>query len=129
LVPILAVLYCFRRDRENARNHRQYGEHLITGAKRLRDKESDRLFAIASELNRLGAQVTELPDGLLIREADSLAGGEVVAHNDHRIAMALAIAATRCDGPVTIDGAECVAKSYPEFFEHYRKLKQGYTKI
>ena len=111
LVPALAVWCSFRA-----------GESRIVHASRLRLKESDRLHAIASELNKLGAKITELPDGLVIQGVPSLNGGSVNSHNDHRIVMALAIAATRCNGPVTIHGAENVSKSYPDFFTDFRAL-------
>jgi len=114
LVPILAVLCCFCE-----------GESRIVNAARLRLKESDRLAAITTELNKLGAKITELEDSLVIEGVDSLRGGEVDSWNDHRIAMALAIAATRATGAVTINGAEsAVQKSYPNFFEDYRRLSQ-----
>ncbi|MDE6934685.1 MAG: 3-phosphoshikimate 1-carboxyvinyltransferase [Oscillospiraceae bacterium] len=95
----------------------------LTGAARLRIKESDRLSAIAAALNAMGARVTEYPDSLTVYGQDSLAGGGAVdCCNDHRIAMMAAVAATRCREPVTLLGAECVAKSYPDFWEHYRML-------
>lgn len=95
----------------------------LTGAARLRIKESDRLSAIAAALNAMGARVMEYPDSLTIYGQDSLAGGCAVdCCNDHRIAMMAAIAATACREPVTLLGAECVAKSYPNFWEHYRML-------
>ena len=65
---------------------------------------------------------TEYPDSLTIYGQDGLTGGTVDCCNDHRIAMMAAIAATRCREPVTLLGAECVAKSYPDFWEHYRML-------
>ena len=74
-------------------------------------------------LTALGAEVTEEPEGLIIRGRETLPGGATVdSHNDHRIAMMAAIAATRCEKPVTVAGAECVAKSYPDFWEDYRRL-------
>ncbi len=94
----------------------------IVNAARLRIKESDRLAAVTAELNKLGARVEEHPDSLTIRGVDTLHGGTVDAHNDHRIAMMLAVAATRADGPVTITGAESVKKSYPNFWEDYEAL-------
>ena len=111
LVPILAVLGCFSE-----------GETIIEGAARVRIKESDRLKAICTELNKLGARIEELPEGLVIQGVDRLRGGSVSGWNDHRIVMALAIAATRADGPVIIRGSEAVAKSYPTFFEDYATL-------
>ena len=95
----------------------------LTGAARLRIKESDRLSTIAAALNAMGARVTEYPDSLTVYGQDSLAGGGAVdCCNDHRIAMMAAVAATRCREPVTLLGAECVAKSSPDFWEHYRML-------
>ena len=98
------------------------GTARLVNAGRLRIKESDRLAAITAVLNALGARVTEYPDSLTIYGQDGLTGGTVDCCNDHRIAMMAAIAATRCREPVTLLGAECVAKSYPDFWEHYRLL-------
>ena len=95
----------------------------LKNAGRLRLKESDRLATVTEVLNALGADVTEGADRLLIRGRESLPGGVTVdSHNDHRIAMMAAIAATRCEREVTITGAECVKKSYPNFWEDYKKL-------
>lgn len=95
----------------------------LTHAARLRMKESDRLTAVAETLNALGAQVEEGPDFLKITGRESLEGGVTVdCCNDHRIAMMEAIAATRCREPVTLRGADCVKKSYPNFWEDYRML-------
>ena len=96
--------------------------HLVNAA-RLRIKESDRLATVTEVLNALGAQVEEYPDSLIIHGRASLAGGVTVSgHNDHRIAVMAAIAAIRCEAPVTITGAECVKKSYPNFWEEYARL-------
>lgn len=112
LVPALAAMAAVRQ-----------GTTGIVNAARLRIKESDRLAAVTQVLNAMGAHVTEQEDGLTIVGRDSLAGGvSVDSHNDHRIAMMAAIAATRCQRPVTVLGAECVAKSYPAFWEDYEKL-------
>lgn len=108
LVPILAVLAALSK-----------GTSKITNCARLRIKECDRLAAITEELNKLGAKVTELPDSLVIDGVSEFHGGICDSHNDHRIPMSLAIAATRGSLPVTINGAECVGKSYPTFFEDY----------
>ena len=98
------------------------GTTRLVNAGRLRIKESDRLAAITAALNALGARVTEHPDSLTIYGRDRLAGGTVDCCNDHRIAMMAAVAATACREPVTLLGAECVAKSYPDFWDHYRML-------
>ena len=95
----------------------------IVNAARLRIKESDRLASVTQVLNALGAGVEEHADHLVLRGRERLAGGVTVSgHNDHRIAMMAAIAATRCQGPVTITGAECVNKSYPRFWADYEAL-------
>ena len=86
-------------------------------------KESDRLSTVTEVLTALGADIEEQADALVIRGKAKLPGGVTVSgHNDHRIAMMAAIAATRCEKPVTITGAECVKKSYPGFWEDYEKL-------
>lgn len=99
------------------------GVTRLTNAARLRVKESDRLAAVTRVLSALGADVTEGPDSLTVRGRETLAGGVTVdSFNDHRVAMMAAIAATRCGKPVTITGAECVAKSYPTFWDDYEML-------
>jgi len=114
LVPPLAVQAALRGEGSITR---------IVNAARLRIKESDRLTAVTTVLNAMGARIEELPDGLVIYGKDSLAGGVTVdSFNDHRIAMMAAVAATRCAAPVTIQGAECVKKSYPDFWEDYETL-------
>lgn len=100
------------------------GETRFTNAARLRLKESDRLAATAAMLRALGGYAEELPDGLIVRGA-ALTGGTVDGCNDHRIVMAAAIAAIRCNGTVTITGTEAVRKSYPAFFEDYIRLGGG----
>ena len=95
----------------------------IKNAARLRIKESDRLATVAEVLHAMGAEITEGADDLIIVGQPSLSGGVTVsAHNDHRIAMMAAIAATRCRKKVTILGAECVRKSYPGFWDDYAAL-------
>jgi 3-phosphoshikimate 1-carboxyvinyltransferase len=111
LGPILAVLACYAE-----------GETLITGAARLRYKESDRLASITSELAAIGAHITETEDGLLVHGPSRLRAGEVQSHKDHRIAMALAVAALGASGKVAIRDAECVTKSYPTFFQDLRSV-------
>jgi len=111
LGPIITVLGCSAE-----------GETEITGAARLRYKESDRLAAIASELNTLGARVMETDRGLLVSGPCHLSGGGVESHVDHRIAMALAVAALTARGDITIQDAQCVNKSYPRFFDDMRAL-------
>jgi len=112
LVPPLAVMAAVRQ-----------GTTRLTNAARLRLKESDRLSTVAEILCKLGARVEEGPDFLTVTGMEALSGGVTVdAHNDHRIAMMTAIAATRCQAPVVLTGAESVNKSYPTFWEHYVNL-------
>ena len=98
------------------------GETRVVNAGRLRIKESDRLQTTAELLRSFGVTVDELPDGLVIQgrggegAASCLDGAQVFSHNDHRIAMAAAVAAGRAQAPVVIAGAEAVSKSYPGFF-------------
>ncbi len=113
LVPPLAVMAACRAGRVTR----------LVNAARLRAKESNRLTAVAQTLNSLGADVTEGPDYLTIRGRASLAGdARVDSFHDHRIAMMTAIAATRCEKPVTLTGAESVNKSYPTFWEEFSRL-------
>lgn len=111
LVPILTVLACFCK-----------GTSRITNVARLRFKESDRLNVPAECLNAIGGNVIVHEDSLEIHGAETLRGGEIDGHNDHRIPMSLAIAATMCENPLVIRGAECVKKSFPDFFDVYRAL-------
>ncbi|MCC8122456.1 MAG: 3-phosphoshikimate 1-carboxyvinyltransferase [Oscillospiraceae bacterium] len=112
LVPALAVCAALR-DGETT--------HMIHAA-RLRIKESDRLETTSEQLMRLGGQVAQGADSLTITGVSALTGGRVSACNDHRIAMMLAIAATRANGPVVLEGAQCVEKSYPRFWQDYAAL-------
>ncbi|MDY6228347.1 MULTISPECIES: 3-phosphoshikimate 1-carboxyvinyltransferase [unclassified Clostridium] len=99
------------------------GTTEIINAGRLRIKECDRLKAVATELNKLGANIEEKEEGLVIHGVQELEGGvEVWSWKDHRIAMTLAIASTRCKKPIIIKDYDCVAKSYPKFFEDYKML-------
>ncbi|GAA0180768.1 3-phosphoshikimate 1-carboxyvinyltransferase [Clostridium sediminicola] len=111
LVPILAVLASLSE-----------GKTEIINAERLRIKESDRLKAITTELKKLGADINEVGEGLVINGKESLQGGQVESWNDHRIAMALAIASIRCKDEVIIDGSKAVEKSYPNFWQDFEKL-------
>ncbi len=113
LVPPLAAMAALRAG-ETTR---------LTNAARLRLKESDRLASVTQVLNALGADVAEGPDSLTIRGKEMLHGGvRVDSFNDHRVAMMAAVAATRCEKPITVTGAQCVAKSYPNFWEEYERL-------
>ena len=111
LLPPLAVMAAMRNGTT----------HFINAA-RLRIKESDRLTTVHQMLTALGGQAEEGPDSLTVRGVTAFTGGTVDGANDHRIVMAAAIAATRADGPVTILGAEAVNKSYPSFWDDYKRL-------
>ena len=112
LVPALAVQAALRAGQTTR----------IVNAARLRMKESDRLQAVSQSLNALGARVQELPDALQITGVAQLQGGAAESFHDHRIAMMLAVAATCAAEPVVVQGAECVQKSYPNFWEDYEAL-------
>lgn len=110
LVPILATLAALAR-----------GITRITGASRLRLKESDRLEAIARCLNLLGGHVGQTEDGLIIEGVEGFGGGVTLpGFNDHRIVMSMAVAGLACDSPIMIEDAESVNKSWPEFFDVYK---------
>jgi len=113
IIPVLTVLAAVSE-----------GTTKIINAARLRIKECDRLAAMTSELNKMGADVTEEAEGLtIVGKPQGLRGGvEVDAWNDHRIAMSLAIAAQKCAQPIILTGSDSVAKSYPDFWEDYKSV-------
>ena len=98
------------------------GTTRLLNASRLRIKESDRIHAVAVMLTNLGADIHELADALVINGKPRLVGGTVDGANDHRIVMAAATASIMCENPVTILGAESVAKSYPHFFNDFNAI-------
>jgi len=110
-VPLLAVLGCRAR-----------GETVVCGAGELRVKESDRIAAVCGELSKMGADIAELEDGFLVRGPVGLKGAQVDSHGDHRIAMALAVAALGAEGETVISGWECVNISFPDFEQTLRYL-------
>lgn len=114
LAPILSVLGLYSE-----------GTTVLCNAARLRDKESDRIEAMETELRKLGAQVESTCDSLTIHgwgNRPAFRETEVSGRNDHRVVMSLAIAATLGSAPVVIDGAEAIAKSYPDFFDDLRRI-------
>lgn len=111
IIPVLSVVAAVSE-----------GQTRIVNAARLRIKESDRLESTAALLKAVGADVSELPDGLVINGVKELSGGHVSAYNDHRIAMSAAVAACACRGDVTLSQSECVSKSYPAFWDDFGKL-------
>jgi 3-phosphoshikimate 1-carboxyvinyltransferase len=113
-VPILAVAMAVAR-----------GPSRIEDAAELRVKESDRLAAVATELGRLGAAVEEQPAGLTFAGGSRLRGASVKSHHDHRLAMALAIAALIADGETEITAADSVVISYPTFWDELARIAEG----
>jgi len=111
LIPVLAAVAAVGE-----------GVTIFKNAARLRIKESDRLNSTADTLSKLGADIKETSDGLVVSGKKSLTGGEVDAHSDHRIAMMAAIASTACTTPVVISNAQAVNKSYPAFWDDLRSL-------
>ncbi|MDR0294832.1 MAG: 3-phosphoshikimate 1-carboxyvinyltransferase [Prevotellaceae bacterium] len=104
------------------------GISTIYGINRLKIKESNRAEALQQEFARLGTRIELTDDTMKIYGGTLVVGNEpVYAHNDHRIAMALAIAACGANQPLTIEGVECVNKSYPDFFTDLKKLKISLT--
>jgi 3-phosphoshikimate 1-carboxyvinyltransferase len=92
------------------------GRFTVTGASELRVKESDRIAALVEGLSSLGARVRGLPDGLEIDGGSRLRGARVRSHGDHRIAMALSVAALAAEGSTEVEGSDCVAVSFPGFY-------------
>lgn len=113
-VPAFAVAAC-----------RAKGISVIRDALELRVKETDRLSALARELKKLGAQVEELPDGLIIEGGGRLKGADCESYGDHRMAMALSVAGLVAEGETRITDASCVDISFPRFFETLAQLAPG----
>ena len=112
IAPILTVLAALSE-----------GETRIINGERLRIKESDRITSIKTELNKLGANVAEEGDSLIIQGVEGFTGGVTVsAWNDHRIAMSLAVASSRCEKEIVLEEAESVRKSYPHFWDDFVKM-------
>jgi 3-phosphoshikimate 1-carboxyvinyltransferase len=113
-VPVLAVAAA-----------RAEGTTTFAGVGELAVKESDRIATVTSELSALGALVEQGPDRLVVHGPAALRAGAVKSHGDHRIAMAMAVAALGADGGTTIDGWDAVATSYPEFDRDLERLRGG----
>ena len=111
LVPICSVLACYSK-----------GTSKIHDAHRLRYKESDRLLSIYLELRKMGADLSMDEDSLTVKGTCGLNGALIDPHNDHRIAMACAVAALGAEGETKILNSECVRKSYPSFFKDLKKI-------
>ncbi len=111
-LPVISVAACFAE-----------GETVIRDAKELRVKETDRIRAMTTELRKLGAQVEELDDGMIISGKENLKGAMCSTWGDHRIAMAIAVAGSRAEGITEIEGTECISVSFPGFFDVMRRLR------
>ncbi|MBS6480473.1 MAG: 3-phosphoshikimate 1-carboxyvinyltransferase [Dialister sp.] len=116
LFPVLAVVCALSK-----------GKSIIKGVSRVRLKECDRVHAMTVELSKIGAKIKENAEEVIIEGVSSFSGGVVSSWNDHRIAMALAVASCRCKKELLIEQAECVNKSYPLFWKDFQKLG-GYIK-
>ena len=113
-LPVVAVAACFAE-----------GETVISGAGELRVKETDRISAMTGELSKLGADIRETPDGMVINGTGELRGARCESRGDHRVAMSLAVAATRARGETVIGDAGCVSISFPEFFPLFKALSDS----
>ena len=98
---------------------------MFHGAAELRVKESDRLAAVAENLRAMGAEVEEFPDGLGVAGRQKLRGAEIDPHDDHRIAMAFAIAGLVAEGTTVIKNSSCVDISFPDFFDALDRATAG----
>jgi 3-phosphoshikimate 1-carboxyvinyltransferase len=94
----------------------------VRDAAELRVKEVDRISLLAGELSKLGAQIEERPDGFVVEGPTRLRGSRVGSHDDHRLGMALAVAGLVAEGETVVDGADCIADSFPGFPETLAKL-------
>ena len=103
-LPILAVIGCFCE-----------GKLELVNAQVARKKESNRIHAICTELKKMGATIVETEDGLIVQKS-TLHGADLFSHNDHRIALALTVAALSASTPSTQRGSGCISKTYPSFF-------------
>lgn len=112
-IPVLAVAAAFAD-----------GETVIRDAQELKVKESNRIATMTTELSKTGADVQETEDGMIIRGGKPLHGADFASYADHRVAMSMAVCALACEGNSSIDDPDCVAISYPTFFETLDALKQ-----
>lgn len=112
-LPIIAVAALFAE-----------GTTVIRNAAELKVKESNRISAIVGELSKCGADITETADGMIIKGGKPIFGADFVTHGDHRMAMSLAVLAQLADGKSTIDDADCISVSYPNFLDDFYGLGQ-----
>lgn len=116
-ITILAVIACFAE-----------GETHIYNAAVAKQKECNRIASIAAELRKMGADIHETEDGLIIRQS-SLKGAEVFSHHDHRMAMSLAIAGMGAQGETVVTSFDCVKKTFPSFVEDFKRLGASIEEI
>ena len=112
-IPMIAVMACFAE-----------GTTIIKDAQELKVKESNRIDTVVTNLKAMGAHIEATDDGMIIEGGYPLHGAVIDSHLDHRIAMSFAVGALGADGETTIEGADCVKISYPEFYESLKKLIQ-----
>lgn len=112
-LPVIALMACFAK-----------GTTIIKDAQELKVKESNRIDLMANNLNAMGAKVTPTEDGMIIEGGHPLHGASIFCKYDHRIAMTFAIAGINADGETDIIDSECVAVSYPTFFDDLDKLSR-----
>ena len=112
-IPMIAVMACFAE-----------GATIIKDAQELKVKESNRIDTVVTNLKAMGAHIEATDDGMIIEGGYPLHGAVIDSHLDHRIAMSFAIGALGADGETTIEGADCVKISYPEFYESLKSLIQ-----
>ncbi len=105
------------------------GKTVIEGAKRLTYKESNRALTLQEEFGKLGIQIDLQDDLMIVHGGTGIKGAVVHSHHDHRIAMACAVAGLQASGNTTIEVAEAIDKSYPDFYEHLRKLGAGVEEV
>ncbi len=111
-IPIIAVLAA-----------RAEGKTIIKDAEELRVKETDRIKAMVNELSKIGIDIKEQKDGMIINGKDQFAGGATIkSYGDHRIAMSMAIAGLCCQQEITITNCECIDTSFPEFLNRLKEL-------
>lgn len=110
-IPVIAVAACFAD-----------GQTIIKDAQELKVKESNRIKTVVCELTKMGANIKETSDGMIITGVKKLKGAEIESYNDHRIAMSMAIAGLCSDGETIIKNSECVDISFPNFFELIKNL-------
>ena len=111
-IPVIAVAACFAQ-----------GQTVVKDAQELKVKETNRIKTVAEELSKMGADITETEDGMIINGVGKLNGAVTESHNDHRIAMSAAVAGLMAEGETTINNSECVDISFPGFFELVNSLR------